>query len=197
MTTLTAPAVLEDGLHSGVTIEEYLAHPAMSRSELLILRDQTPAQFQATLSVEKPDTDAFSIGHAVHAMLLEPGTFWSRYSVAPSHKDVQAQAKKLGLKAGGTTEAIRERITQETGEVWGPEGTALLTQEQLDICQGIAGGACMTDPFVRELMSCLGENELTAISGKRKARIDRFIKGRDFSTLLDVKTAESAKPEAF
>ena len=66
-----------------MTIKEYHAHPALSRSRLWLLHE-SPQKFKWAEEHPEPPTAAFKLGAAFHKLALEPDTFDEEYAVAPS-----------------------------------------------------------------------------------------------------------------
>jgi exodeoxyribonuclease VIII len=175
---------LGPGIHTGVPFSEYLAHPALSRSELLLL-DRSPAHFQAREDVKKEETPALVLGSAIHTMLLEPHLFWGEYAEAP----------KVDRRTKAGKEAHAAFLEANAGK-------RVLTPDQLATCTGIAK-AVASRPAVEPLLACKGQNEVTAIwtdetTGlELKARADRLIETRKGPLLLDLKTTQDASPLGF
>lgn len=70
-------------IRTDMSFEDYLKHPAISKSALMQLR-QTPAHLRSYLdSQDKPATPSQKLGTAAHVQVLEPDSFSQRFAVGP------------------------------------------------------------------------------------------------------------------
>lgn len=176
----------EPGIYPDVSAAVYHAWPAASNSRLSKLK-RSPAHLKNYLDNGEDDTDAFRIGRAFHAAVLEPDWFQRMYGVASPTCDRRTKAGKDEWKA----------LEDEFGD-----GQVLKHAEHADICR-------MRDnvyaiPRFRKLFTGEGRNELSLVwddpaTGVRcKARIDRY-----HPTLLpggviaDLKSTRDASRRAF
>ena len=112
---------LKPGIYDNINIDDYHADPAISNSNLKHLK-RNPLKFKVQQMLISPDTDAFVLGRAGHAAILEPGKYWKMVAVAPD--------SVLGKNGTRNTNAYREWAAER------PDKT-LLTQEQAAMVQGM------------------------------------------------------------
>ena len=96
-----------------MTIKEYHAHPALSRSRLWLLHE-SPQKFKWAEEHPEPPSPAFRLGAAFHKLALEPQTFDEEYVVAPTIDRRTKDGK-----------ALWEKFTQDSAEM----GRELLNAE--------------------------------------------------------------------
>lgn len=81
-------SINEQGIYKGVSIEEYHSSEGISSSGIsLIIPPNCPKLYwHRYLSghYKSPSTSSFSIGSAVHTMVLEPEEFDNRYAICPA-----------------------------------------------------------------------------------------------------------------
>jgi len=71
------------GIYYGVPFEEYRAIDAVNHSLLRTLETKSPKHALHERDNPRDDTPALLLGHAAHALVLEPETFSKRYAIAP------------------------------------------------------------------------------------------------------------------
>ncbi len=150
------------GVYPDVPAARYHAWSAASNSRLTKLK-RSPAHLKEYLDNGEDDTDAFRIGRAFHAAVLEPDWFARAYGVSSAGCDRRNKAGKDEWKA----------LEDEHGD-----GMVLKYAEHADIAR--MRDSVMTHPRARKLFVGEGRNELSivwddAATGVRcKARIDRY-----------------------
>lgn len=83
-----------------VSNDEYHASPGVSKTGLWTIHTKTPAHF---MYGERKDSNAFSMGEAVHTAILEPHEFETRCMRGPADrrgnkwKDAEAHAAHIGM----------------------------------------------------------------------------------------------------
>ena len=177
----------EPGIYANVPFVEYLRHPAIGRSGLMIVLDETLAHYK--YDRDHPDhgfSEALLWGSAVHCRLQEPDEFARRYRRGPVNP-------KTGEQYGAATKAFADAMEEARAD-----GCELyLDRWNLDdICDAIR-----THPDTRRILEGRPLIEATVLwrdegSGLLcKARPDNL----NFSAgiFCDIKTAESANPGKF
>lgn len=175
---------MKDGLHPGLSYEQYAAIPAV-RHSFLKLFDSSAKHAREEMLNPRESSEAQEIGIATHAALLEPEQFKRDYVVAPVC-DRRTNAGKAAWKdfenvhAGKTILEAHEYNTM----------TALIQ--------------CMREhPLASQLLAAPGHNEATIVwtdseTGIRcKGRLDRLALWLGWSVVLDLKTCANAKAERF
>lgn len=158
---------------------DYFALPFISKSSLDLL-NKSPANYKYWLGKDREQTKAMALGSAVHCAVLEPERFAETYVKAPD-VDRRTSAGKAEWVAALRVNAGKLMLAPEDYE------TCLLMMQAVrshPICswvlaEGEAEMACVWKPGVDEVIS--------------KAKID-FL-STDY--LVELKTTESAHPEAF
>lgn len=175
---------MNPGIHAGISFADYKAIDAMNNSKLKLFK-RTPAHAHYALTQPDADTSAFRIGDAVHTAVLEPERFSREYVRAPRF-DMRKTADKTA--AAEWREAHQNKV-------------GLISSEYDMACA--MRDAAWSHPLARELLSGAGQNEATVIWQDKptkllcKARPDRFTTFRNWTTVVDVKTAENASVYAF
>lgn len=83
-----------------ISNDEYHASPGISKTGLWTIHTKTPAHF---MYGERKDSNAFSMGEAVHTAILEPHAFEARCMRGPADrrgnkwKDAEAHAEHVGM----------------------------------------------------------------------------------------------------
>ena len=89
-----------------MTLAEYHAHPALSRSRLWQLHE-SPQKFKWAMEHPEAPSTAFRLGAAFHKLALEPETFSDEYVLSPGFdrrtKDGRALYNEFAEKAQGRT----------------------------------------------------------------------------------------------
>jgi hypothetical protein len=76
-----------------MTMEEYRAHPAISKSGLDLVH-RSPAHYWEEKQNPSPPTDAMLEGSLFHSFILEPDTFFEKYAVLPEKIDKRTKEGK-------------------------------------------------------------------------------------------------------
>lgn len=188
------------GLHPGVPMEAYLAHPAVNASGLEKIR-RSPLQYRYAAEHPKESTDALERGTALHMALLEPDYFDGHYVVLGQCEGTkrngdsctyQASVHRHGAGYCGTHDPCK-------GE---PPDPAIETLKQPDY-DAVLGmrDAVLANPRTQTIFKGLGSLELTAVWEDLqtgvvcKIRPDRLVERAGM--LCDVKTTRDAAEWAF
>lgn len=170
------------GLYPDVPAEIYHGWAAVSNSWLSQLR-RSPAHLRHCLDHGFGESEAKTIGTAVHAATLEPHKFAELYAIGP---DVKLNTKEGKEQWGQFVEANPGKAHLR-GEV----GAAVLGMRE----------AILAHPKARQLLEATGLTEVSAVwndaeTGLRcKMRADRLL--ADAAIIWDLKTTSDASPEAF
>lgn len=167
------------GLHAGIPEEQYHAGPGISQSKLKLFLD-APAKARFG---ENKQSEALTIGSAVHRIMLEPGRFETEYVV---------------FKHNGSTKLGKaERAEAKERKLIG------ITQATADLALGCAK-SLREHPIARALLDGLdpaADMEQTAYTVCPKtglllrARFD--VTNRRHAFIGDIKTAFDAAPREF
>ena len=166
------------GIHS-IPAERYFAAAGVSKSDLDIIADKTPAHLKAKrdgLEIEK-ETPAMQFGTVLHRCLLEPDTFETGFHVRPE-----------GM-----------RFTTKDGIAWQEKhrDKPILTESESAQIYSMVN-AVHTHPFAKRLLSGgISEQSIFVIDQNdtlRKSRLDMLTQG---NVIPDIKTCETASLENF
>lgn len=161
-----------------MTNKEYRQTEGISRSELNILRTQSP--FHLKYALENPgeeDTKSLHFGRASHKMILEPDTFFDEFVVAP----------------------LCDRRTKEGKEIYSrflleAEGKEIIEHDELDMILAMKE-SIDANPVARALLT--GECEQSffwtddATGEKLKVRPDCMTEYNGRKYIVDYKTTDS------
>lgn len=170
------------GIHRGVSMRDYLALPALSASALGWLK-RSPMFYRWALGNRPADTDATFLGTAVHAAVLEPQAFASRYALEPDWQELD-----LSLNA-------KPRATKVYKEWVQAQETAGRQVLRADAAQSVEGMAAAVRSHVqaRRLLDRCPEREVTLLwerDGRAcKARAD----GLGDGVICELKTTRSLR----
>lgn len=176
----------EPGIYPDIPAETYHKWDAASNSQLTQLR-RSPAHLRAYLDRGRPDTDAFRIGRAFHACVLEPDLFAEKYAHATEGCDRRTKAGKDEWAA----------LIQQYGD-----GNVLKIDEFRMIVA--MAETVLNHPRAKKLFNGDGKNELSLVwddaeTGVRcKARIDRYHPTLTPGGVVgDLKSTRDASRQAF
>lgn len=167
-----------------MTIKEYHAHPALSRSRLWLLHE-SPQKFKWAEEHPEPPSPAFRLGAAFHKLALEPETFDDEYVVAPTIDRRTKDGK-----------ALWEKFTQDSAQM----GKELLNVDEMEVIAAMRE-SLMANPTARVLIE-KGEKEQSIFwtnlrtNLELKCRPDIYIAG-EVNVIADLKSTGSADTESF
>lgn len=165
-----------------MTEKEYRSAPAVSRSDLWLLRE-SPEKFRYFRDNPPEPTPALLFGQMVHKLLLLPDEFDGAFAVAPEAdrrtKDGRAAWEAFCAEAGGRT-VVTAADYQKAAEM---------------------AAKCLSEPFVGQLLSGGREvpffwtDELTG--EKCKCRADALTEAGGSLVIADYKSCADAGTDAF
>ncbi len=166
-----------EGIYLDLPAEQYHKAPGVSNSMLKRL-DRSPAHLQAYLEQPQEQTPAMLFGSVAHQLLLEPERPWS-WAVRPPGLDGRSkEGKEWKAKVG-------DRPVLDHEEWLNVEGAVASVRSHPTARLALGTGRSEVSVFRK---FTLGDTVL------RRARID-FV--NDGDALVDIKTTEDARPEAF
>ena len=182
---------IKPGLYDNLSMEDYHADPALSRSDLMQLK-RNPMKFKVQKNLIKDKSDAFNIGTAGHAAILEPATYWDNIAVAPT--------SVLGKNGSRNTNKYRDWAA-DSARI----GKTIITQDQSAMVQGM----------VESVFSNPAHTTAASIFSNRQAIVEQSIFFKDAThgfickvrpdirlthhakVLTDLKTCQDASQDAF
>lgn len=163
---------------------DYLKHPALNSSKLKLMR-KTPLDFKIGSDIESESTRSTTLGSAVHALLLEPKTFDSRYALQTENFGNKTKGKK---DEPDSPKQKWERFQREN------TGKTVLDKKQADTILGIQEKV-RQNARLRFILAS-GRSEVTGIvkaeNLELKARADLLCK----EAIWDVKTTAGGMSDA-
>lgn len=165
-----------------MTEKEYRSHPAISRSDLWMLRE-SPQKFKWAMEHPTEPTPALVFGQLLHTMLLEPEKLKERYAIVPMidrrTKEGKAQHQAFVEQSAGKTIVTADMVEQAQG-----------------MCEAIKA-----EPMAVKLLD--GEREkpffwTDEMTGECcKSRVDVYNTRFSQPIIVDVKTTQDASTDAF
>jgi len=169
-----------------MNIAEYHSGEGVSRSDLrLILR--SPAHYKAAKEAPQEETKAMLIGSAFHCLTLEPELFPRRYVVAPDGLDRRTKEGKEAWASFESEAAGKKVLKQEDYEA--AEKMAQAIQEHPLGGRLVNGGEAEKSVFWE---TSTGNGQVLC-----KCRPDYIKALRGSTVIVDLKSTEDARPEAF
>lgn len=184
------PGVFDDSpigrVVEAMSAEEYHAPRVgvVSKSALDQIH-RSPAHYRAWLEgkLDRPDSRALTFGRAFHCAVLEPDVFARSYAVQPDFGDCRFKEAKQA----------RDRWRAEN------DGKEFVSADDFEAIRAMATSV-LTHPIAGKMLKN-GKPELTIkwtdveTGLPCKCRADYYVASRGM--ILDVKTTEDARPEAF
>lgn len=200
MTTTVAPATSaemslvpkgrlpapEPGVYPGTPMETYHAWDGASNSRLSKLR-QSPAHLRAYLVAPPEETAALRHGRAIHAAILEPDDFASRYVAAPEGLDRRTKAGKE------TWDGLLNRFGE--GCVLKADEYAMCLAVRDSVHAHQSAGNLLVGPGEIELSCTWKHAQVDGIGCK--ARFDRYTPMIAGGAIVDIKTTRDASRREF
>ena len=175
-------------IYSGIPMANYLAHPAVSNSNLSnILR--SPAFAEYDKAHPRGDTDATALGTAIHMAILEPERFEEHYQLDPTDEN------------GGYHHGWRNTKAYKAakGDILA-HGFQILKQSDLDSCRHICENV-WNSAIGHDVLSIADDNEVSVLVDDpeydlmRKIRPDVVVTAANM--LVDIKKTRDIRPSAF
>jgi exodeoxyribonuclease VIII len=171
-------ADIKPGFYQGIPNEAYHAGPGISKSGLWTIHTKSPAHYKYGVRKEKKH---FDFGEACHLAILEPDKFETTAFRGPDDR--------------------RGNKWKDAEAACANNGKLLLTSTDYDSVLGIRDGV-HANPWVNSILTS-GKPEIetsgywidpaTGVLCRNRADVYRA----DLKIILDVKSAESAHPDAF
>ena len=177
------PDALKTSLHPRtMTYSQYDGLPGVRSSSLQHML-RSPAHYRYHLDNRTVDTEAFLLGRAVHAAVLEPREYLDQFVVCPEGDRRTTSWKK------------RHKAFQENAKT-----RTVLSARQAKLVNGMAK-AITTDRVVRPWLQLAGKPEVVFQWQRHdircKARLDWICGARDNGVLIELKTDADANPANF
>jgi hypothetical protein len=191
------------GIYPGIPAENYHAWDLASSHRLSVLATETPAHMRHAVDHPKEPTPDFVLGSALHALVLEPGTFSSLYAVAGQCEATTKKGSRCSYS--GTVCRAGEWFCNlhDPGATGQGGGRTPLTEKQYAAVIGMRD-AISRHPAASDLIDGYANStsaELSAVWTCRdtgvgcKMRVDLVNYG--VRTCVDIKTCASASRAAF
>jgi hypothetical protein len=175
-------------------IQEYLDHPAVSRSELMVI-DRSPKHYWWQYISDKSEqisSEHLEFGRAFHTLVLEPQLMSEAIAVIPDGKRRPTKAQ-LNAKNPSDSTVLQiewwERFDEEN------EGKAIIKEDKLEDMLAMAE-VIRSDPAASEILKTVELNEEVFFFGhngrKFKVRIDGL-----GGAAIDIKTTKDASERSF
>jgi exodeoxyribonuclease VIII len=182
--------------------EKYFADPAVSNSDLKKVA-RSPAHFKEYKQNPPEPTKAMAAGSAGHCAILEPEEFSNRYSILPDNapaKPTDAMLKAFE-KGSKQQQSSLDRIQFWSTFQRQSEGKLIISNEDAAKYLHI-GGLIRNHPELSVFFeSGLAERAIFAkdpVTGILcKCKPDYLTKVRDYKVMIEVKSTEDARPDAF
>lgn len=167
-----------------MTLAEYHAHPAVSRSKLWLLKS-SPLKFQ--YGSEHPDdpTPSMILGQAFHKLVLEPDTFYEEFAIIPEGLNRRTSEGRMIYAEFAAMNAGKTFLGYDDYETicWMEESLLANPTARKIIENGVHEHSIFwDDPETGEALKC---------------RPDIFIANDELHIIADLKTTTSAETDAF
>lgn len=203
-----------------MTNEDYHSHPAVSKSGLDEFNRSPYHYWLKYLSPHKPPvkwTDAFTVGAALHALVLEPQHYERDFYgdlksiegvIADSGDALKAACEEAGLAKSGTKLELQSRLAENNPNLLfesdlrreheeSNRGKIYVNPDQQKLCEALVS-SINAHPKASEYLGGFGAAEHSYFFEygglELRCRPDYI---RDDGMLVDVKTAQSANPHLF
>ncbi|HEY5797646.1 MAG TPA: PD-(D/E)XK nuclease-like domain-containing protein [Bosea sp. (in: a-proteobacteria)] len=178
MTAAVVASDIKPGIYQGVPNEAYHAGPGVSKSGLWTIQTQSPAHYKFGV---REETSAFDFGEACHLAILQPELFEPKVYRGPEDR--------------------RGNKWKDAAEFCQGEGKLILTSGDYDAVLAIRD-AVHADAWVNSIIT--GGKPMVEASGYWRdeetgvlCRCRPDLYREDLGIILDVKSTQSAHPEAF
>lgn len=202
------------GVFEDVPMEQYHAHPAVSRSMLAeyaecdeYLRHRLQERTVWEPSRDEESSDALSTGRAAHLKLLEPKKAETTFRMAPDRCEAETNS---GDRCSNSPKALFEGEDGTERFLCGTHARGLdehpdldmMTRSRAETVEGICAAA-RADDQIRQYLQQPGRAELSVVTTTKRglplrARPDWLTADPDRGTwtILDLKTCSDAHPKA-
>ena len=193
--------VTEPGIYRDMSVEEYDLIPAVRRTFLWDLHNQSPghAIYNSENRVERK---VFATGTMVHTSFLQPEEFPRKYVVMPpfENDELNLTAKGDVPKAPKNTSFYKDKV-DAFRDLCASTGAEIVTQDDYNMAYEI-GRNIREHEIAQRFFKRGSSNEAVAVARDTetglllKARFDCLVE-EGMPTAADVKTAQSAHPAYF
>lgn len=185
-----------------IPFREYLTDTRYASNSMLKLLGRSPAHFKAYLDdeSEQSPTDAQVVGRAAHAMVLETDSFQKYYYTIPDDLKKLTKPQLACIERGEPTPKAEELKAQWDEIESKAHGRELIREAHLKDVETMHK-ALLEVKDIRNLLA-IGSAEQTRYfvdsetGVECKMRAD-FVHGSQQNVIVDYKTTEDARPEAF
>ena len=182
------------GLHR-LPDSQYFAIDLPSSSGTKTLLNGTNVHLAAERETPRVETDAFTLGAYLHALLLDPESISTNFITIGERIDRRTREGKAEWESVLRRAGISDARTVAQAPV-----RRIVTRPLIAQATAMAQ-AVRENPAAAQLLNTLSEREITIIGeiGSRpaKAKIDGIVRLAGACIVLDVKTTESASPSDF
>jgi hypothetical protein len=196
METATDPM---PGIYNNISDDNYHAGPGVSNSGLRVIAEYSPAHYIAQKAEPRVETPAKTEGKRIHRAILEPVRFETEYVALPA--DAPSYPTKRQWESSSSNES--SQYAKDWWTDWNATNgnRVCVPQDSFDRCLRIRD-AVHREPEVRRLLATgAAERSIYArdpITGVLvRARPDHDHDTDAERTLLDLKSAEDARPDVF
>ncbi len=180
----------EAGFYNDISLADYHADPAVSRSDLLLLKTN-PLKYKVKNQLIRKETDAFNIGTAGHSAILQPDLYWKQVSVVPN--------SVLGKTGSRNTKKYRKWAAEPSRK-----NKSIITQDQAAIVRGMVESVYQNPAHKTARNILLQKNSIIEQSIFFKDASHGFlckvrpdIRLTHAKVLVDIKSSRNASKEAF
>ena len=190
---------LDPGVYE-IPDEQYFQIDAASNSDLKILA-RSPAHYRYYKDNpgEQKTSPEMLQGRALHSVILEPETFFNKYAILPA--DAPPRPTAAQMNAANPTALAIERIEFYNEFEERNEGKVIITAEQCDEYLYTGETVRKHPELAAFLNGGMAERTVLAIDPETglmcRCRTDYAVKVNGQRILVDLKSAEDARPDAF
>lgn len=199
---------LVDGIHYGISFEDYVRLPAMNATTLKhgVDRLGSAAHLKAAIDgLLNTDSGAKKVGRALHCRVLEPDCYDERFTISPGCQAIISKGRSKGHMCGNFAQYL---VPTSDGDKWlcGVHKPRELCDEPFENVLSMeqarnverAAESIRRHPIAR-FINARGGFEATAISSvsgiRKKCRMDKFIprQGNNPPIIVDLKKTRKGR----
>lgn len=174
-----------------ISFEDYRKAPGINGSMLDVIHQESPRHLKAMIDGVRPysESKCLDFGKIFHSWVLEPETAMSQFYFRP---DVYEDEKTGEVKPWNSNSKVCKQWILEHSD------RAIVKREDIEHIKGMSESLQANAVFMEYMQDSKSEQSLFAVNAEGdqlKARLDRLkLSG---NSLLDLKSAQSSKPEEF